>query len=363
VAHDFNNLLSVIIGNADLALMDIDEGHLLYARITGIKEAGHKAASLTRQLLAFSRKEVIHPEILNINGVVKGMEKMLRRIIGEDIHLRTVLAPDLWSAKLDPGQVDQILMNLSVNARDAMPRGGSLTLGTANTELDAAYFSARAIDGHSGPYVMLAVSDTGTGMDKKTQARIFDPFFTTKEMGRGTGLGLSTVYGIVKQNHGHIWVYSEPGQGTTFKVYFPMSSEEAALERKKRKEAPTKGAETVLVVEDDKMVRGLIENSLQRHGYTVLKATNGEEARELARTHEGPIHLMLSDVVMPGMTARELVEGVEALRPGIRVIYMSGYTDDAISSHGILPEEMNFMQKPISPEGLCRKVREVLDGE
>jgi two-component system cell cycle sensor histidine kinase/response regulator CckA len=362
VAHDFNNILTTIIGNADLALMDLGKHTSLYRSITEIQKAGHRAAALTRQLLAFSRKELIRPEVLDLNTLIMNIEKMLRRLIGEDIALGTAYTPDPWQVTADPGQMEQVVMNLVVNARDAMPKGGKLTIETANVELDEDYFRDHGVENEAGPYVMLAVADTGTGMDKETRARIFEPFFTTKGMGRGTGLGLSTVYGIVKQNRGHIWVYSEPERGTTFKVYLPRSV--ADDEPAKTKPSPArsyKGSETILVVEDDEMLRKMAEKMLKGYGYRVLRAGNGDEAVEIAGSHEGPIHLMVTDVVMPGMSGRDLAEQLKSKVPKIKVLYMSGYTDDAIADHGVMEKDVEFIQKPFTREDLAAKVREVLD--
>jgi PAS domain S-box-containing protein len=360
IAHDFNNLLTAIIGFSEILLhRQLDEGDPLYKPIEEIHKAGQRAASLTRQLLAFSRKQVLQPKVLDLNAVVTDMDKMLPRVISEDIDLVTVLDPDLGPVKADLGQIEQVIVNLAVNARDAMPQGGQLTIETANVELDEAY-ARRHVDVQPGPYVMLAVSDTGVGMDKETQSRIFEPFFTTKE--EGTGLGLATVYGIVKQSGGHIWVYSEPGQGTTFKIYLPRVEE--AVEPLRPSVAPTErlqGSETILVVEDDQGVRMLARDVLEMDGYTVLEASHGEEALRVCEEHQGPIHLMVTDMVMPGMNGRQLAERLAPLRPEMKVLYVSGYTDNAILRHGVLEPGMAFLQKPITPGALARKVREVLD--
>ncbi len=361
VAHDFNNLLTTIIGNAELALMELSEDIPIHGNIDEIRKAGKKAASLTRQLLAFSRKQVIQPEMLDLNEVLKSTEKMLRRLIGEDIDLLTVLEPEPWLVYADPGQMDQVIMNLAVNARDAMPRGGKLTIETANVELDHAYFLDHGIENRSGEYVMLAVTDTGVGMDKETQSRIFDPFFTTKERGRGTGLGLSTVYGIVKQNRGYVWVYSEPAKGSTFKVYLPRATSGApAAEQQKLPKGQLRGSETILVVEDDETVREMAQSFLELYGYRVLVARDGKDAMEVADRHEEPVHVLLTDVVMPGMDGRELAERLRAKLPGMKVIFMSGYTDNAIAHHGVLEEGVVFIQKPFYPDALAAKVREAL---
>jgi signal transduction histidine kinase/CheY-like chemotaxis protein len=362
VAHDFNNLLTSIIGYAELALMDLGKNSRVNQSLDEILKAGHRAAGLTRQLLAFSRKELIRPEVLNFNSLIMNFEKMLRRLIREDIDIVSVCSPDLWQVEADPGQMEQVVMNLAVNARDAMPKGGKLTIETANVELNEDYFRDHGVENQAGPYVMLAVTDTGTGMDKETRARIFEPFFTTKGLGRGTGLGLSTVYGIVKQNKGHIWVYSEPEKGTTFKVYFPRVGVETEVA--KREEVPVRsleGSETILVVEDDEMLRKMAVKMLKGYGYRLITARNGEDALEIAGSHDGPVHLLLTDVVMPGMTGLDLAEQLKSRFPEIKVLYMSGYTDNVIADHGVLEKDVNFIQKPFSREGLGGKVREVLD--
>ena len=363
VAHDFNNLLTVILGNAQLALMNIIKDESFRKEIQEIEKAGKKASSLTRQLLAFSRKQIIKPKILDINEVINETEKMLKRMIGEDIEFLTVLEPDLRKVYTDPGQIDQVVMNLVVNARDAMPRGGNLTIETANVELDETYFQSRNTESKPGPYVMLAVTDNGIGMDDETLSRIFDPFFTTKEIGRGTGLGLSTVYGIVRQNKGYCWVYSKPGKGTTFKIYFPRVAEDmAAVKKQEDFSFEISGSETVLIVEDNEALRNLAKKVLRNYGYAILEAENGEKALNIGETHEGPIHLLLTDVVMPGMSGSDLSEKLQSIRPETRVIYTSGYSDNAIVRHGILRQGINFIEKPFSPKSLGKKVRQVLDG-
>ena len=361
VAHDFNNLLTTIIGCSDLMMMRIGKDHELRENLEDIRKAGDRAASLTRQLLAFSRRQILEPKVIDLNDVIPDMDKMLRRLIGEDIDLETVLAPGLGRVEADPGQVEQIIMNLAVNARDAMPRGGKLTMETANVDLDEAYARSH-VAVTPGPYVMMAISDSGTGMDEETLSKAFDPFFTTKEAGRGTGLGLSTVYGIVKQSKGNIWAYSEPGKGTTFKIYLPRVEKDAV--EKEEVEATAEsltGSETILVVEDNEMVRGLAQTILQHYGYSVLAAQDGEEAIKVSKEHDGPIDLMLTDVVMPKMSGKEVAERLNALRPDMKVLYMSGYTGNAIVHHGVLDREMRFIQKPFTTESLARKVREVLD--
>ena len=363
VAHDFNNLLTAILGSADLVLDSLTAGVPEREEVEEIRKAAVRAADLTRQLLAFSRQQVIAPTVLNPNGVVANMDKLLRRLLGEDVELRTVLAPDLAAVKADPSQLEQIVLNLAVNARDAMPNGGKLTIETQNVELDQEYVRGH-LSAQPGPYVMLAVSDTGVGMDAATQSRIFEPFFTTKEQGKGTGLGLATTYGIVKQSGGWIWVYSEPGHGTSFKIYLPRVAEAAAPA------APSpvpplsvRGSETVLLVEDDEMIRKLVQKVLKANGYAVLVAASGRDAERVAEQHEGPIDLLMTDVVMPGLSGREVARRLSAARTGIRVLYLSGYTDDAIVHHGVLDPGVAFLQKPFTPAVLGRKVREVLDAK
>jgi PAS domain S-box-containing protein len=360
VAHDFNNLLTVINGHAELSLRRLSQEDPLYRKLEAIREAGQRAASLTRQLLAFSRKQIMQPKVLDLNHVVFETNKMLQRLIGEDIDLLIGLTPDLGKVNADPGQIEQVLMNLSVNARDAMPKGGKVTIETQNVYIDEEY-SSRHLTVRPGRYVMLAVSDTGCGMDAATRERIFEPFFTTKETGKGTGLGLSTVYGIVKQSGGNVWVYSEVGRGTTFKIYLPCVDSHAEEFKLITGEAQaTPGTETVLLVEDEEMVRNMTREILQESGYQVLEAQHGHEALLVAERHNGPIHLMLSDVVMPQMSGRELAEQLSPTRLEMKVLYMSGYTDDAIVHHGVLDEGMAFIEKPFTPNALTRKLREVL---
>jgi CheY-like chemotaxis protein len=326
-----------------------------------IKKAAHRAAALTHQLLAFSRQQVLAPQILDLNLLVADVEKMLRRLIGEDIELRTALARDLGAVQADPGQLQQVIMNLAVNARDAMPQGGKLTIETADAELDETY-AQEHVPTQAGRYVMLAVTDTGIGMDAAIKAHVFEPFFTTKEKGKGTGLGLATVYGIVKQSGGYIWVYSEPGHGTTFKIYLPRV-EGAPRPTAPKPAAPEslRGSETVLLVEDEAAVRNLTRRVLEGYGYTMLTTENGYEALRVAQERQGPIHLLLTDVVMPKMGGRELAERLTPARPEMKVLYLSGYTDDAIVHHGVLEPGIAFLQKPFTPQVLGRKVREVLD--
>lgn len=361
VAHDFNNLLTAITGYSDLSLRHLDKTDRLYRNLQEIKKAGERAAGLTRQLLAFSRKQVLQPKVLDLNAVIVDLNKMLQRLIGEDIDMMLMLKPDLGKVKADPGQIEQILMNLLVNARDAMPVGGKLTIETANL-----YVNEQSAHGHpsvpQGCYVVLSVSDTGCGMDIATQERIFEPFFTTKEVGKGTGLGLSTVYGVVQQSGGDVWVESEVGKGTTFKVYLPREDELAESVEVETETVIPAGTETVLLVEDETIVRKMTKEILQLSGYQVLEASNGQEALMVCEQHHDPVHLMLTDVVMPLMSGRELAEHLAQRRPEIKVLYMSGYTDDAIVHHGVLEKGTAFLEKPFTPNGLSRKVREVLDG-
>ena len=361
VAHDFNNLLTVIAGYSELMLAKLPADDPMGPLVGEIHQAGERAAHLTRQLLAFSRKAVIEPRVLDLNAVVLDTEKMLRRLIGEDISLTTVPGPLLRPVKADAGQLEQIVVNLAVNARDAMPRGGKLTIETANVELDEHYTRMHA-GLKPGRYVMLAVSDTGCGISAEVQTRIFEPFFTTKGPGKGTGLGLATVYGIVKQAGGHISVYSEVGCGTTFKVYLPPADERAAPGKSHHgtRIAPD-GNETIVLVEDEDAVRGIARLALEMHGYHVLDARNGADALRFCEQHEGPIHLLITDVVMPDMGGREIAERLATCKPGTRVLYLSGYTDDAVVRHGILQADVAFLQKPFTPIALAHKVREVLD--
>ena len=363
VAHDFNNLLTVIQGYCDLILKDLDEKSRFFEDMTEIHKASERAALLTRQLLAFSRKQVLQPKVLDLNKVVLNMEKMLRRMIGEDIELATVLEKSLGRVKADPGQIEQVILNLAINARDAMSNGGKLMLETSNTQLDEHYAQSH-VSVIPGRYIRLSVSDTGMGMSPEIRERIFEPFFTTKEKGKGTGLGLSTVYGIVKQSGGNIWVYSEPGQGTTFKIYLPTIEEGTTNPFVSTLVLPQslQGSETILLVEDENAVRRLASTILQNNGYKVLEAANGEEA--LHMVHGIPpqsIHLMLTDVVMPRMSGRQLADRVESWQPTMKVLYMSGYTDNAIVHHGVLDPGTAYIQKPFTPDTLVSKIREVLD--
>ena len=362
ISHDFNNLLTVILGYTDISKRSLKEDDPLRRNLEEISKASERAASLTRQLLAFSRKQVMQPKVFDLNTVVNDLKKMLRRMIGEDIELRVSSPVDLGNIKADPVQLEQVIMNLVVNARDAMPKGGKLSIETSNVYLDESYARDHVLV-DPGEYVMLAISDTGCGMDEETRQHIFEPFFTTKESSKGTGLGLSMVYGIVKQSGGNIWVYSEEGRGTTFKIYFPRVTAEA--EEYKRTngmvEAP-KGCETILLVEDAELVRTLARQVLETAGYRVLEAASAEAALNLCETINGTrIDLLLTDVVMPGMSGNDMSKILIAKQPNMPVLYMSGYTDEAIVQHGVLEAGINFLQKPFSPGALALKVREVLD--
>jgi two-component system, cell cycle sensor histidine kinase and response regulator CckA len=363
VAHDFNNLLTVINGHGDLMLSRLNEGDPLRNSLVEIRKAGGRAADLTRQLLAFSRKQIVEPKPVDLNQVVAETRNMFERLAGEDIELVTLPAPRLGAVMADPGQLHQVLLNLVVNAKDAMPGGGRLTIQTANLDLDQDFAAAHS-EIAPGPYVLLTVGDTGTGMDRETLEHLFEPFFTTKDVGKGTGLGLSTVYGIVRQCGGWIWVDSQPGLGSTFKIYLPrveLAPAPAAAAAPPPVPGSLRGAETVLVVEDQEDVRRLTVEILKNYGYRVLEAALGGDALLLAERHPGPIHLMLADVAMPRMTGTELAGRMEPLRPRMKVLYMSGYTDSAIVHHGVLEAGINFLQKPFNPDGLTRAIRQVLD--
>jgi PAS domain S-box-containing protein len=361
IAHDFNNLLTVIKGYCQFSLPELKKDDPLRENILEIDSAADRAANLTRQILAFSRRQVMEMQVLDVNTLLRDLDKMLRRVIGEDIELVTLLAADLGRIKTDPGQIEQVVMNLAVNARDAMPNGGKLTIETANVELDQAYARSH-ISVVAGRYVMFSVSDTGVGMTPNVRDRIFEPFFTTKEKGKGTGLGLSTVYGIVKQSDGNIWVYSEPGHGTTFKIYLPRVDEPLEEARKGMvKDGLPLGKETILLVEDEQEVRRLTAKILEKQGYEVLEASNGDEAFAIGAKWKNPIHLLLTDVIMPGMSGCQLVDQFSTVYQDIKVLYMSGYTDSAIVHHGVLEEGSNYLQKPFTPNTLACKVRQVLD--
>lgn len=361
VAHDFNNILTVINSYASLAVENLRPEDPMRDDLVQIREAGDRAAVLTRQLLAFSRKQVLKPQVVSLNRIVSGFEGMLRRLIGERIELVTKLDSDLKMVKIDPGQIEQVIMNLVVNARDAMPEGGKLLIETGNVVLDDEYVRQRAT-AKSGQYVMLSVSDTGCGMDAATKARIFEPFFTTKESGKGTGLGLATVYGIVKQSRGDIWVYSEPNVGTTFKVYVPSELEEVeSSEAPAMRERQWGGSETILVVDDEVAIQNLAKRILGAAGYKVMTATDGWEAQAICENNTDQVHLVLCDVVLPGMSGHELAARLEKTNPGMKVLYMSGYTADAISNQRFEAPGTDFIAKPFTAQGLTRMVREVLD--
>jgi signal transduction histidine kinase/CheY-like chemotaxis protein len=363
IAHDFNNMLTAINGYSDLTLRRLKDDDPLRANIEEIKKAGERSALLTHQLLAFSRKQVLKPKVLDINQVITEVSTMLKRLIGEDIHLITILAPKLGTVEADPGQLTQVIINLAVNARDAMTRGGDLTIETNNVYLDAEY-AAHHMNMRPGSYVQLVVSDSGTGMTDEIQEHIFEPFYTTKEIGKGTGLGLATVYGIIKQSGGYIWVYSEVEHGTTFKIYLPRVDEEVTLfeENSEPRHAP-KGTETILLVEDEEIVRNLSRQILETCGYKVKEAGDGIEALSICRQPDCKIDLLLTDVVMPKMSGRQLVEHLADLRPEIKVLYMSGYTDDAIVRQGVIQTGTNFIQKPFTFNTLAQKVRASLDAK
>jgi two-component system cell cycle sensor histidine kinase/response regulator CckA len=361
IAHDFNNLLGVIIGYSQVLKRALGKGSPLFDHADEVEKAGQRAASLTRQLLAFSRQQVLTPAVLSLNALVADMQKMLPRLLGEDIEVTTLLDPDLGQVKADQGQIEQIIMNLAVNARDAMPTGGKLKVGTANVELDLAYTRHHA-GSKPGHYVLLAVTDTGMGMEPETLARIFEPFFTTKEVGKGTGLGLSTVYGVVKQSDGYIWVDSTPGKGTTFQIYLPRLQQ--PVETPATHQAPAeilRGTETVLLVEDSDPLRKLAHSFLQSNGFRVLSAADGKKALDVARQSQVGIDLLLTDVVMPEMNGRALADQLVQEQPGMKVLYMSGYTDSFIADHGVLEAGTYLINKPFTEETLIRKIREVLD--
>jgi PAS domain S-box-containing protein len=364
VAHDFNNLLTAILGYCNLMLDDIPREDPIRADLEEIRSAGERAAALTRQLLAFSRRQMLQPQVVDLNTIVQQLEKLLRRLISEDVELVTALAPDLFTVRVDPASIEQILVNLAVNARDAMPVGGRLTIETSNVDLDEPYAVAH-MPMTPGHYVMLAVGDTGEGMDEATRARVFEPFFTTKAQGKGSGLGLATVYGIVKQSGGYIWVYSEPARGSVFKVYLPPADERASAAPhhpgRQRTNEP-RGWETVLLVEDEDAVRALAREVLRRHGYVVLEARHGVDALRMVERHTDDIHLMVTDVVMPHMSGRDLAERLSTVRPTMKVLFMSGYTDHAVMHRDLTPGSA-FIQKPFTPEGFARRVRTVLDAQ
>lgn len=360
IAHDFNNLLSIIVGYTYVLQTSLPDDDSLRGSAQQVMHAAEKASSLTRQLLAFSRRQVMQAEVLDVNDILASMERLLPRLIGEDVDLRVAKAPDVPHVKADPSQIEQVLMNLVVNARDAMPNGGKLTIETADVSFDPQQAVHHGVK--PGRYVMLAVSDTGVGMDAQTRAHIFEPFFTTKEPGRGTGLGLATVYGIVTQSNGHVWVYSEVGRGTTFKIYFPATS--AAAEPSRISHEPhlsLAGSETVLLVEDEEKLRMLIEEVLTSYGYKVIVASNGEEGLSMARSHDGQINLLLTDVVMPQRSGQSLADLLRNEDPELAVLFMSGYTNNSLDHSGAMRPGTSFLQKPFTPDVLLRKVREVLN--
>ena len=365
VAHDFNNILTAIGGYTDLLMSDLAPDDPRRRDVDEIHQASQRAASLTQQLLAFSRRQVLQPRVISLNALIPDLEKMLRRLIGEDILFATVLHPRLGNVRADPGKLEQVIVNLAVNARDAMPNGGRLTIETRNVELDESYATEHP-SVKPGRYVMLTVTDTGVGMDEATKARIFEPFFTTKTRGKGTGLGLATVYGIVQQTGGHIWPYSEPGSGTTMRVYLPRVDEPADPIERPGELAPEvlRGSETILLVEDEAPVRSVTRQLLERNGYTVLEAADGPAALALMDGGSADLHvdMLLTDVIMPGMSGRELADQLKARRPALQVLFMSGYTDDAVVRHGMLEPGLAYLEKPFRPAALLRKVREVLHG-
>ena len=389
ISHDFNNRMTSVIGFGKLILMRLAEDDPLRKDIEEIVQAGEQASALTKQLLAFSRKQIFQTKVIDLNTVIIDLKKTLERLTGEDVELKTFPEPELKCVEVDPGQMEQVIRKLVVNAGDAMPRGGKITIETANAYPDEADARGYGVEVKPGPYVMLSINDTGMGMDEETKAHLFEPFFTTKADGMGAGLDLATVYGIVTQSGGHIRVYSEPGEGTTFKIYLPaiasaqarppaeaeqggrarraglpgVEGEAEPVEREQTHFQELRGSETetILVVEDDKSVRNLTRKALKEYGYSVIEAQNGEDALKVSEAHEGPIHLMITDVVMPGMNGRELAERLQPYRPKTRVLYMSGYADDAIVHHGVLEPGLSFIPKPFTPESLVNKARSVLD--
>jgi two-component system cell cycle sensor histidine kinase/response regulator CckA len=360
VAHDFNNMLQAILGNVDLALQDLPSDSPVRESLEEIEKSAHRSADLTRQLLAFARKQTIAPEVLDLNETVEGMLKMLRRLIGEDIDLFWLPGADLWRVKMDPSQLNQVLANLCVNARDAIEGVGKVTIETSNVTLDDTYVVTHP-EAVAGDYVLLVVSDTGKGMDTETRSHLFEPFFTTKEQGKGTGLGLATVFGIVKQNLGLISVYSEPGQGTTFKIYLPRTEAQAQAGGAVAPGRDLRGTETVLLVEDEEQILNLGRRILEQQGYQVLAASTPQAALALAAQQAGPIHLLITDVVMPGMNGKELTEQLRIRHPELQSLFMSGYTANVIAHHGVLDAGVAFLQKPFTIQALAEKAREVLE--
>jgi CheY-like chemotaxis protein len=360
VAHDFNNLLMVISGYTEVLLENTEGNNPLRPKVEAIQQAADRATTVTRQLLAFSRKQLLELKVVDVNSIVSDMERLLRPLIGENIELITKLAADLGRTRADAGQIEQVIMNLVVNSKDAMPNGGKITISTANVglgdDLRRQYSYIQP-----GRYVMLSIGDTGQGMDRETQSRIFEPFFTTKEKGKGTGLGLSTVYGIIKQTGGYIFAQSEVGRGTIFRIYLPRVEEAAEPAHHTRTtQVATGGSETVLLVEDEECVRQLVKDTLEAKGYSVLEACHGEAAMSIAAAHQKQIHILITDVVMPGMSGRELAKSLCKARPGIKVLLLSGYTEDAIIHQGVLDSGTAFLQKPFTLQALSRKVREIL---
>ena len=360
VAHDFNNLLTIINGYTQLILNNLPGNDPNRHSAEQIMKAGERAAALTGQLLAFSRRQVLQPRVLDVNRLIGTLTTMLRRLIGEDVDLQLALGKDLGQVNADPGQLEQVLMNLVVNARDAMPHGGTLTIETANKDLDETYTRVQA-GLKPGPYILIAVSDTGTGMDEGTKAHAFEPFFTTKGSGHGTGLGLSTVFGIVRQSGGAVDIYSAPGKGTSAKVYLPRIDQPETVETEAATFHAPKGSETILLAEDDEMVRNVVKETLVRHGYHVLDAEGAADAQRIADVHRGPVHLLITDVVMPKINGRDLADRLMKRRPNLKVLYMSGYTDGAVVNNRILRKDVAFLQKPFTPAALVAKVREVLE--
>jgi two-component system cell cycle sensor histidine kinase/response regulator CckA len=361
VAHDFNNKLGIIIGNIEMAMLKVNAEDPNYLELNETLKAAHKSADLVRQLLAFARKQTVSPKVLDLNDTLEGMLKMLRRLIGEDIDLAWMPGMDLWNVKIDPSQIDQILANLAVNARDAITGVGRMTIETENVSFDSAYCADHP-SFMPGEFVLLAVSDSGAGMIKDVLEHIFEPFFTTKELGKGTGLGLATIYGIVRQNNGFINVYSEPGKGTTFKIYIPRFQNSAV--EKEVGDTPARlegGAETVLIVEDEAAILRIGKVMLESLGYTVLTAQSPKEGIRLAKEHSGTIDLLFTDVVMPGMNGKEMAHRLKLVRPELKCLFMSGYTANAIAHHGVLDEGVNFIHKPFAMKDLAAKVRQVLD--
>jgi nitrogen-specific signal transduction histidine kinase/CheY-like chemotaxis protein len=358
IAHDFNNLLTGILGYSDILRDGLADDDPLRADADEVKKAAERAASLTRQLLAFSRRQVLQPRVIDLNTIVEEMERMLRPLIGEDVELVTACSAEIGRVEADPGQIEQVIANLVVNARDAMPNGGRLVIATADSDVDEEHARAHVAEMTPGPYVLLSVTDSGVGIEPETLGHLFEPFFTTKDVGKGTGLGLATVYGIVKQSGGYIWVYSEPGRGTSFQIYLPRVEHDIEALADSGAPPAEEGNETVLVVEDERLVRDLISEELSRRGYEVLAAANGVDALHLARGHDGRIDVVVSDVVMPEMGGPELTRELTALLPGIRVVYMSGYSELAVTDEiGPWP----LLQKPFNARSLAGKIREVLD--